>query len=146
MNRRCDEALELLRPLKDLTPPASVAGVVRGQCYVQKQMWPEAIAELRWAMETSEARSALAFLGYALARGGRRAEAQGILADLLAGRKHSHGAFGIAVVYAGLRDHDRAFAWLGRAMEEGSVRQWIMDPLFHDLHRDPRFDRILQNR
>jgi adenylate cyclase len=145
-NNRCDEALELLRPLKDLTPPAGVAGVVRGQCYARKQMWPEAIGELRWAMETSDARTALAFLGYALARGGRRAEAHGILADLLAGRKHSHGAFGIALVYAGLRDYDRAFAWLEKAMEEGSWRPYIMDPLFEDLHRDPRFDRILQKR
>jgi TPR repeat protein len=97
-------------------------------------------------METSDARTALAFLGYALARGGRRADAHGILADLLAGRKHSHGAFGIALVYAGLRDYDRAFAWLEKAMEEGSWRPYIMDPLFEDLHRDPRFDRILQKR
>lgn len=142
MNGRCDEALELLRPLKELTPPAGVAGVIRGQCYARKGMWPEAIAELRWAMQTNGARSALALLGYALARGGRRDEALEILGDLLVGRRHSHGAFGIAVVYTGLRDYDQAFAWLQKAVEESSVRVYIMDPLFEDLHRDPRFDRI----
>jgi serine/threonine-protein kinase len=142
MNGRCDEALELLRPLKALTPPAGVAGVVRGQCYARKRMWPEAIAELRWAMETTSARTALALLGYALARGGRSDEARQILGDLVAGRKHSHGAFGIAVVYTGLREYDQAFAWLEKAVEEGSVRVYIMDPLFEDLHRDPRFDRL----
>jgi hypothetical protein len=142
MNGRCDETLDLLRPLKDLNPPARVAGVIRGQCYARKQMWPEAIAELRWTMETTDARAALAFLGYALARGGQRAEARGILADLLAGRKHSHGAFGIAVVYAGLREYNQAFTWLEKAVEEGSWRTYIMDPLFEDLHRDPRFDRL----
>ena len=144
MNGRCDETLELLRPLKELTPPAGVAGVIRGQCYVLKQMWPEAIAEFRWAMETSEARAALAFLGYAFAREGRTSEARSILADLLTGRRNSHGAFGIAVVYAGLREYEQAFAWLEKAMDEGSLRVYIMDPLFEDLHRDPRFDRLLQ--
>ncbi len=142
MNGRCDETLELLRPLKDLDPPAGVAGVIRGQCYARKQMWPEAIAEFRWAMEQTEARAALGFLGYALARGGRRDEALGILSDLLAGRKHSHGAFGIAVVYTGLRDYDQAFAWLEKAIEDGSWRVYIVDPLFEDLHRDPRFERM----
>jgi TolB-like protein/Flp pilus assembly protein TadD len=142
MNGRCDETLDLLRPLKGLSPPAGVAGVIMGLCYAKKQMWPEAIAELRWAMETTDARAALAFLGYALARGGRSDEATAILADLLAGRAYSHGAFGIAVVYAGLRDYDQTFAWLEKAKQEGSVRVYILDPLFEDLHRDPRFARL----
>jgi TolB-like protein len=140
-NNRCDEALELLRPLKDLTPPAAVAGVNRGQCFARKQMWPEAIAELRWAREAG-ARAALGLEGYVLAREGRRDEAQAILSDLLAGRKQSHGAFGVALVYAGLRDYDRAFAWLEKASREGSIRVYLMDPLFEDLQRDPRFDRL----
>jgi tetratricopeptide (TPR) repeat protein len=142
MNGRCDETIELLRPLKSLTPPAGVAGVIMGQCYITKRMWPEAIAELRWSMETTEARSALAFLGYALARSGDTAQARAILDDLLAGRQHSHGAFGIAVVYAGLHDYDNAFRWLARSVEESSWRAYIVDPMFADLHRDPRFARL----
>ncbi|MGH7613441.1 MAG: protein kinase domain-containing protein [Gemmatimonadales bacterium] len=142
MNGRCDETLELLRPLKDLDPPAGVAGIIRGQCYARKQMWPEAIAEFRWAVEQPESRVALAFLGYALARGGWRDEAMSILSDLLAGRKHSRGAFGIAVVYTGLRDYDQAFLWIEKALDEESWGPYIMDPLFEDLHRDPRFDRL----
>ena len=140
MNGRCDETLELLRPLKELSPPAGLAGLIRGLCYGRKQMWPEAIAEFRWAHETG-ARAALGLLGYALARGGSRDEALNILSDLLAGRQYSHGAFGIALVYTGLRDYDRAFAWLYKAAEEGSSRVYIVDPLFEDLHRDPRWDR-----
>ena len=136
---RCDEAIELLRPLKELSPPAGVAGVVAGQCYAAKEMWPEAIAEFRWAMETSEARAALAFLGHALARAGQRDEAEAILSDLLSGRKFSHGAYGIATVYAGLRDYEQAFAWLDKAVDENSLRPYLMGPMFADLHRDPRF-------
>ena len=140
-NGRCDEALTLLRPLKDLNPPAAVAGVIRGICYATKQMWPEAIAELRWARSTG-ARAALGLEGYVLARSGRDAEARTILSDLLAGRSQSHGAFGIALLYAGLGDYDRAFTWLEKASREGSMRVYIMDPLFQDLQRDPRFDSL----
>lgn len=144
MNGRCDEALELLRPLKSVSPPAGVAGVIAGQCYAAKQMWPEAIAEFRWAMAKSDARVALAFLGYALARAGQRDEAMTILSDLQAGRKDSHGAFGIAAVYAGLRNYDQAFAWLDKAVDQNSMRPYIMGPMFDDLHRDPRFARFEQ--
>jgi TolB-like protein/DNA-binding SARP family transcriptional activator len=139
MNGRCDEALERLRPLKTLSPPARVAGVIAGQCYAAKGMWPEAIAEFRWAGETEDAVTALSFLGFALARGGHEAEARRILADLLAGRRHSHGAFGIAAVYAGLRKYDEAFAWLHKAVDEGSERAYLMGPMLDDLRRDPRF-------
>jgi eukaryotic-like serine/threonine-protein kinase len=142
MNGRCDETIELLRPLKSLTPPAGVAGVIMGLCYMTKQMWPEAIAELRWSMETTEARAALAFLAYAYARSGDTAQARTILDDLLAGRRRSHDAFGIAVVYAGLRDHDNAFRWLERSIEEKSWRIYIVDPMFAELHRDPRFNQL----
>ena len=141
-NGRCDEALERLRPLKALSPPAGVAGVIRGQCYAAKRMWPEAVAEFRWAAETTDARTALAFLGYALARSGKRDEARGILSDLLSGRKHSHGAFGIATVYEGLGDRERAFAWLDKAVDEKTVRPYIMGPMFDDLRRDARFARL----
>jgi tetratricopeptide (TPR) repeat protein len=105
-------------------------------------MWPEALAELRWA-EGVGARASLGLQGYVLAREGRRAEAQALLSDLLAGRKQSHGAFGIALVYAGLGEYDQAFASLDRAAHEGSIRVYIMDPLFEDLQRDPRFERVL---
>jgi len=142
MNGRCDEAVDLLRPLKALTPPAGVAGILIGQCYAAKQMWPEAIAEFRWAMDSDVARAAVAFLGYALARAGRRAEAESILSDLRAGRTYSHGAFGIATVYTGLRDYDEALAWLDKAVDEKSVRVYLVGPMFDELRRDARFARV----
>ena len=141
MNGRCAEAIELLRPLKSLTPPAAVAGLVMGQCYITLGRWPEAIAELRWSVD-AQARAGLAFLGYALARSGDSAQARAILDDLRSGRRRSDGAFGIAVVYAGLRDYDSAFTWLERSIEENSWRHYIFAPMFAELHRDPRFARL----
>jgi serine/threonine-protein kinase len=140
-NDRCDEALTLLRPLQELDPPAAVAGVIRGECFARKQMWDESIAELRWASNAG-ARVALGLEGYVLATSGRTAEARALLAKLLSGEKRSHDAFGIALVYAGLRDYDHAFSSLDAASREGSIRVYVMDPLFDDLHRDPRFKRF----
>lgn len=139
-NGRCEESLDPLLPLKTLSPPAGVAGLIRGQCYASRQMWQEAIAEFRWAADKSTA--GLAFLGYALARAGRRDEAASILSDLTAGREYSHGSWGIAVVYAGMRDYDQAFAWLEKAGDDGTMHFYMMHPVFADLHRDPRFAHL----
>jgi serine/threonine-protein kinase len=141
-NGRCEESLEQLRPLQALSPPAGVAGIVAGQCYASRHMWPEAIAEFQWAADNSGASFAHPFLAYALARAGRQDEAAGILSDLLEGREVGHGSFGIATVYAGMRDYDQAFVWLDRAIDDDSMNPYIMHPVFADLHRDPRFDRF----
>ena len=145
MNDRCDEAIELLRPLKTLSPPRQVAGVVMGVCFAANGKWDEAIEEFRWA-DKFEARAALGLLGNALARSGRKDEARAILSDLLAGRRNSHGSWGIAVVYAGLGDNERALEWLEKSEAEGSSRIYIMSPMFRDLQKDKRFQRIVSER
>jgi len=144
MNRKYDEALQLLRPLKSLTPPAGVAGIISGQAYEAKEKWPEAIAEYRWSIANSSGASGPAFLAHALARAGQQQEARQILADLLSKQKQSHGAFGIAVVYAGLREYDKAFQWLDKAADEHSINSYIAEPMFDDLHADPRYPEVLK--
>jgi serine/threonine-protein kinase len=142
MNKRCDESLKILAPLKALSPPAVVAGIISGQCYSYKKMWPQAIAEFKWSLDHGKSSVAPAFLAYALARGGRENEARKILSDMLANRTYSRGGFGIGVVYAGLKDYDRAFQWLEKGIGEAQSSQYILDPMFEDLHRDPRFRRL----
>jgi tetratricopeptide (TPR) repeat protein len=141
MNGRCEDALDGLEGMKRLTPPAGVAGVIAGMCYDSRQEWDEAIAEFRWASGLGAAFGP-ALLAHSLARAGRRDEARAILSELLAGASESHGAFGVATVYAGLGDYDQAFSWLERAVEEGSVNNYIVHPIFADLHRDTRFRRV----
>jgi serine/threonine protein kinase/tetratricopeptide (TPR) repeat protein len=143
MNRKYDEAIRLLRPLKSVVPPAGVAGIVAGQAYAAKGMWPEAIAEYRWAITHASGASGPGFLGHALARAGQEKEARQILADLLSKEKDSHGAFGIAIIYAGLRDYDKAFEWLGKAADEHSIVSYIVEPMFDDLHSDPRYREVM---
>jgi serine/threonine-protein kinase len=142
MNKRCDESLKILAPLKKLSPPAVVAGIISGQCYAYKNMWPQAITEFQWAMDHGNTSTAPAFLAYALARGGRENEARKMLSDMLANRTYSRGGFGIGIVYAGLKDYGRAFQWLEKGIGEGQSTQYILDPMFEDLQRDPRFSRL----
>ncbi len=51
-----------------------------------------------------------------------------------------------ALIHAGLRDKDRAFAWLERAYEERSV--WLIflkvEPSLDPLRSDPRFNDLLR--
>jgi len=46
-------------------------------------------------------------------------------------------------VPGGLRDYDRAFAWIEKAIDDNTINTtYIMHPLFADLQRDPRFGRV----
>ena len=54
---RCDEALIELQRLRALKPPLLRAKLIAALCYTQKQMWPEAIAELRILQENAGLRA-----------------------------------------------------------------------------------------
>ncbi|MDQ4045313.1 MAG: hypothetical protein M3173_07685, partial [Chloroflexota bacterium] len=149
-NDRCDEALAHLEKLVNLQPPLLRVAPLAAQCYARKQMWPEAIAVLRPQAERGGP-TALALLGYMLARAGQREEALRIHATLLERwRRGNGGAFPVALVYAGLGDLDQAFAWLDRSIADRSLNGspgdpthlMLMGPLFEDLRRDPRFARL----
>jgi hypothetical protein len=50
-------------------------------------------------------------------------------------------------VYAGLGDLDQAFAWLDRALDDGSMvlNPWygeVVEPAFRELREDRRFQRV----
>jgi TolB-like protein len=141
-NRRYDEALAQLDRVAAIQPPLQAFAFGTAQCYAKKQMWPEAIAALRPQAEAGDPLF-IALLGYMLARGGQREEANRILADLVARRERTGvGAFQIAVVYAGLGDFDQAFAWLDKSIDDRSIGSVIMGPTFEDLQGDPRFERL----
>jgi hypothetical protein len=65
--------------------------------------------------------------------------AREILTDLRAGRRRSNGAFGIAVVYAGRRDYDKAFPELEHSTQENSWRHYIFTPIVRRAAPPPAF-------
>jgi serine/threonine protein kinase/Tfp pilus assembly protein PilF len=145
VNGRCDEALEHVGRLAYLQPPPARAAGIAAQCYARQQMWQKAIDELRPAAERNPLQVE-PWLGFMLARAGQTAGAQQIRDRLLERwRRGDGGAYGLAVIYAGFREFDKAFEWLDKSMDDRSLRYNIMEPAFEELRRDPRFDR-LRNR
>lgn len=149
-NDRCDAARTYLDRLADLRPPLLRARFISAQCFAREGKWPEAIAEARF--NAPNAGHGLAQLGNFLARDGRRDEARAVLAQLIEhSRRTNSGAFEVATVYAGLGEHDEAFAWLDRAFEDRSINFWNLPTVLGDLPPGPRLHRFrarlgLQNR
>jgi tetratricopeptide (TPR) repeat protein len=144
VNGRCSEALALLGRLAYLQPPPARAAGIAAQCYGRQQMWQKAVEELRPSAQRNPLRGA-PLLGFMLARAGETERARQLADTLLEQwRQGNGGAFGLAVIYAGLRDFDSAFAWLDKSVEDRSLRYNIMEPAFEELHRDPRFDHLRQ--
>ena len=143
VNDRCDEALAELDRLKQMRPPPARAGAIAAQCYARRKEWPQAIGAVRQVAATNQ--QVIARVGYILARAGQTDSAKAIRDTLLA--RHERGeitAYGLAVVHAGLGDFDRTFYWLERAYDDRSLDYDIMQPMFEEVRRDPRFDRLRQ--
>ena len=142
MNGRCDEAMGQLDLLRELqVPPARVAWI-RAQCLGRRELWEEASNALRPTADRNPG-NADAHYGFLLARAGRLAEARGIRDSLLAlWRRGTRPAYPLAVIHAGLHEYDEAFKWLDAAVADQSITFGIMEPMFEDLWRDARFDRI----
>ena len=105
-----------------------------------------AVAALRDAARVSSNNPVMvAGLGHAYAAAGDRDAARRVAAELEQTRGDK-GLFGyeIGVVHCALGDHDRAFEWLTRAVEERSG--WIaylrVDPRLDVLHGDARFEAL----
>ncbi|HWU40833.1 MAG TPA: tetratricopeptide repeat protein, partial [Candidatus Acidoferrum sp.] len=146
--RRYDQAIEQFRQTLAMDPGFGPARLNLGRTYLAKRMYPEAIAEFRAGLKfAGEDPRFIPGLGHAYALSGNQAEAQKILSELLARSKHGYlPPLGIATVYIGLGDKDRAFQWLGEAVEErGEYVTWLKnDPLYDPLRSDPRFPDLLR--
>lgn len=157
-NGRYDEALARLESIAQVQPPLLRVPGYTVQAYAGKGMWAEALAVLRQAEQGHSRDIPVAVVadplyGHLLARAGRREEALRIreilLDEVQTGRR---GAFDMVVIEAGLGNFDQAFAWLDRSIEDRSIEDAnMMEPIFNELRRDPRFERIrprlgIQNR
>ena len=91
---------------------------------------------------------AIAGLAHIYAVSGKKTEALKILAELQSLSEHSYvPATDTAMIYAGLGEKDKAFAWLDKAHEERSftLSNLKVEPRFDPLHSDPRFADLLRH-
>lgn len=143
-----DEALASLRKIFELDPDYYVAHMFAASAYIDKGMFAEAVSEARRTRELSDVSSLpTAFLGYALSKSGKQAEARSLLDKLLKLSSERYvSPYAIALIYNGLNERDEAVAWLERGLEKRDVRMTYLkvEPKWNSLRDHPRFQEILK--
>src|SRR5450755_2600319 len=141
-----DQGIEILKKTIEIDPGFPRAHFRLGRAYEQKQMYQEAIAELQEAVALSGGDPNYeGSLGHVYAVSNNVNEARKVLLDLEGRRRGQYvPAYAIALIYAGLRDQDRAFNWLEKAYEDRSNSMAYLgaDPELSALHSDPRFMQL----
>jgi DNA-binding winged helix-turn-helix (wHTH) protein/TolB-like protein/Flp pilus assembly protein TadD len=140
--RQYDEAIKHHQRALDLNPRFFRSQLAIGNAYVQLGKYEEGIAEIKKAISFREETRAIATLGHAYAVAGRHAEARKVIDQLeqLSKRKYVPPYF-IAVIYAGLGERDKMFAWLESAYQERHPFMTFIgvEPMFDPVRSDPRF-------
>ena len=146
--RQYDESIKYTKQALELDPTSFINLLNLGNAYEGKGMYDQAIVEFQKARESnSSSWVPLASLGHAYGMAGRRPEAEKMLAKLQELAKNDKEIFyGIAIAYAGLKDKERAFEWLEKAMEAKAVEVSSLryDAELIPLRDDPRFDELLR--
>jgi len=144
---RLDEAAVQIRRVIERDPNFARARLNLGEILEEQGRHEEAIAEIQKARELSRDPLADMAIGHAFASAGRRTEAVKVASDLEERvRQKQVSPFLPAVVYAGLKENDKAFYWLERAYQERS--NWLallkVGRRLKGLSADPRFDDLLK--
>ncbi len=147
--RRPDDALERLRPTLEMDPNFASTHWFLGSAYLEKGMYPEAIAAMKKNVELMRGGNpgSLATLAYAYALAGDKDNARRHLKELKQMSKQRPVApEWIAVVHAGLGERDQAFAGLEKAYQErsGLLPLLKVNLLFDKLRDDPRFHDLVR--
>jgi tetratricopeptide (TPR) repeat protein len=141
---RFDEALARARKTLEIDPGFRVARGYLGLALQFKGQLKEALPEFRAGASEPYSQG---LLGQACARAGLRDEAQSILAHL---EEDSHTKFvtgySIAMIRLALGDKDGAMTALQTAEEQhgSEILSLQSDPLFTELHGDPRFEALIK--
>ena len=148
---RYDEALQQLRTTVEAEPDYWLAHLYFARALEKKGELSAAIAELKKTMLIEGAPAeVVSALGYAYAVSGNKAEAEKIILQLKEQSEQSKQfyvpAYGIATIYAGLGDKERAFAYLEKEYANGAfyLNYLKVDPEVDNLRSDPRFADLLR--
>ncbi|MGH7496001.1 MAG: protein kinase domain-containing protein [bacterium] len=146
--RQPDQAVTQLRKTLELDSTFTSALLQLGVVHVYQQQAGEAVATYQRAIAMGGGNPvSLSLLAHAYAVFGRREEATKILkAFQEPSGQHYVSPTHMALVYLGLGDKDRVFAWLERACAERSnyLIYLNVEPLADSLRDDPRFASLLQ--
>jgi tetratricopeptide (TPR) repeat protein len=129
-------------------PNFGLANHFLGRAYVDKGEHERGIALLRKSNDLlGHVPFSLGDLGYGLAVGGKRADAEALRSALVGRRARGYyPAFPIAVIEVGLGNHEAALTWLERAADERNLGFYLpsVDPSFDAIRSHPRFRAVLK--
>jgi serine/threonine-protein kinase len=132
----------------EIEPNYGLANHFLGRAYLAKGQTAKAIEQLRRSNELlGGVPFSMGDLGYALAAGGQRVEAERMLAEMNHRRQAGYyPAFAIAEVELGLGHNEVALDWLEHAAEERHMGYYLpsADPIYGPLHTNPRFLALTQ--
>ncbi len=143
---RIDEALIQLQKTSELEPTFWMPHYVAASAYIEKGMYAEAIAESRKEYELSGG-NVIPFGAYALAKSGKRDEAQAELQRLLKLSATRYVApYSIALIYNSLELRNGALEWLEKAYEERDPQMTFLkvEPKWNNLREEPRFIDLMR--
>jgi TolB-like protein/Flp pilus assembly protein TadD len=134
-----DEGIEQLKRTIELAPTWPRAHVLLSNCYLEKGMWNEAVAEIQKAGAPGFVVRARIY-----AATGKRDEALKVIAEMKQQPNASPLAF--ANIYNALGEKDQAFEWLEKAYAEGTplLRGLQTGKMWDTLRSDPRFKDLLK--
>jgi len=139
-------AVKQCQRMFDLDPNFWAAHQTLSIVLVKQGRYAEALAEAQKSKEFSNGSNAsLALLGHVYGKLGRRSEAEEVIKELEKryGDKQADGR-DLVIVYSGLDDKEKAFAWLEKAFADHSVFLAFLklEPLMAPLHSDPRWNDL----
>ena len=137
------EALELFQKVRELNPAYSGIDFRIGLTWLLD-------GEVERALSSMEAESSephqLIGLSLVLSELGQQEGARDALTGLIE-KYEQVASYNIAYIHAFQGDNDNAFAWLEKAVErkDRGLNQVVFDPLFSNLHPDPRWQPFLES-
>jgi tetratricopeptide (TPR) repeat protein len=137
---RYEEAVAQLELTLRIDPDFELALVFLGYALLRLGQFERAIAELERAPKTLQGHAS--YLAVAWALSGRPQAAKAALIELL--NKPNVPPFDAASIHAALGENEEALNWLERAVEARTFAFFAVDPLFHNLHGQPRFQALVE--
>jgi DNA-binding winged helix-turn-helix (wHTH) protein/TolB-like protein/Flp pilus assembly protein TadD len=143
--RKFGEAETELRAALDIDPQTHRARNWLGRVLTQRGNYDAALPEFQKILDGGAAKreGVISEMAVALARNGRRPEAETHLAELLQSKEKV--AFNVAIIYAGFGERGKAIEWLKKTeLERRSDLAFIsLDPIFDDLRSEPEFQTLV---
>ncbi len=154
--RQYDRAIETMKQaLEEASTPSSMGRIILGQCYLQKEMYDQAMDQFQKAQEptgsytadTDLSHVAAILQGITYARLGQKDKAAEILADfVLSGEDYASEPCWLGFLCLALSKREHGFRLLEVACESGDM--WLryikVQPLFDRIRSDPKYVALLE--